>query len=180
MLHDDKSKVWSKLWNIRTLPKHVNLAWKILLKGLSVKKNLIKRGMLIDPLCPWCHEKEEDIDHIKTCPWAQHVWFLSHLGVHFDNMSPLFTDWFENIIISLPSEVSKRILSVVNSMKITPINTSCVEQLIIKQPISRGTIINTSRSRKQWEKEREHKRIYLPSSVQIDLVSEREQLSVPL
>lgn len=80
-----KSACWTKLRSFNTIPKLVNLALRILHNGLSVKRNLIIRGDLMDSICPCDNEVNEDITHVFYIrPWAKYVWFHSPLRIKFD------------------------------------------------------------------------------------------------
>ena len=50
-VHNNLPPLWSKLWKISTVLKHVHLAWRILNDILSVKKKLIQKCMLSDLFC---------------------------------------------------------------------------------------------------------------------------------
>jgi ribonuclease HI len=106
------SECWSKLWNIRTIPKHIHLAWRIFHDSLPTKKKLIHRGMLIDPLCSRCGNADEDLDHVfKGCIWAKKVWFHSPLGVRIEDSPLSFISWLDHVISHSPSDVISYVLS---------------------------------------------------------------------
>lgn len=50
-----ETRIWNKLWHYRVVSKHVSLSWKILHNDIAMKKNLTKRGILIEPICPRCN-----------------------------------------------------------------------------------------------------------------------------
>lgn len=84
---------------MKTVPKHIHLAWRILHNSLPVRKNFIHRGVDCIPLCPRCVEMHEDIDHIfRFCSWAKRIWFSSNLGINFDQVEVNFRSWLAKII----------------------------------------------------------------------------------
>ena len=79
------SKVWSKLWKIRTVPRHAHLIWRLLHYRLPVKMALFNKGINCSPQCCFC-DSLETIEHLfMECERAQSVWFVSPLGVNFSS-----------------------------------------------------------------------------------------------
>lgn len=109
-------RVWSKLWNIKTIPRHVHLMWRILHEKLPVKYDLFNKGLNCFPLCTFCDQQNETISHIfKDCDWTKRVWFASHLGINFNNSNfhgCSFNEWVEHIIVNEPEHVIKYVLSI--------------------------------------------------------------------
>jgi hypothetical protein len=53
-----------------------------------VKDNLLKKGVVCNPLCPICDQGVKTIEHIfLKCDWAKSVWFASHLLINLNNYS---------------------------------------------------------------------------------------------
>jgi hypothetical protein len=44
-----ESNVWSKLWKINIVPRHLQLMWRILHQRLPVREALFKRGLNCSP-----------------------------------------------------------------------------------------------------------------------------------
>lgn len=67
-----QSIVWSKLWNLNTTLKHVQLKSLLIVKYYIPAKNITHKIMLIDSFCLRCTSAEEDIDHLfKDCMWTK-------------------------------------------------------------------------------------------------------------
>lgn len=73
----DLSFDWKKLvWGVKTFPKLKHFLWKIKNKALSVKENLIHRGMEVDGRCKRCGVLETERHLFFQCPFAVQVWQL--------------------------------------------------------------------------------------------------------
>lgn len=82
--------MWEKLWHLRTVPKYISLTWKILQNGIAAKKNLFKKGVLIDHFCPICNLEKEYTDHVFADALGHKKYGYTPLGVRFDSTFPLF------------------------------------------------------------------------------------------
>ena len=61
----DDVKVFEELWKLRIPPKFAVFAWRLLKERLPSKKNLIRRQVtIIDTLCPFCRNSEENEAHL--------------------------------------------------------------------------------------------------------------------
>lgn len=93
------SQVWSKLWKLRTIPKHVHLMWRILHDRIPVRLALFNIGIQCSPLCCFYNERNETVEHLfMDCEWVRSVWLASHLGVNFscnNSYAESFLDWLE-------------------------------------------------------------------------------------
>ncbi|XP_021979879.1 uncharacterized protein LOC110876004 [Helianthus annuus] len=65
-----------KLWNKWVPPKANYFSWRAALEKISVKRELVRRGMNIsNVLCPRCGVSEETVDHlICECRVSQRIW----------------------------------------------------------------------------------------------------------
>jgi hypothetical protein len=57
--------IWEAMWQYNVPAKHNYLIWCILHDALPVRSNLVKRGIRIDPLCPWCNSHVETTSHVS-------------------------------------------------------------------------------------------------------------------
>jgi hypothetical protein len=70
--HNGTDTRWKKLWSLDVPPKQTHLIWRIINNAIPVKENLLKRGIRCVPLCSYCNNKVETIDHIfLECEWAK-------------------------------------------------------------------------------------------------------------
>ena len=77
-----EESVWSKLWKIKTMHRHIRLMWRILPGKLPVKITRFKQGVNCQPICNLCDQYFESIDHLFIqCEWLKLLWFASQLGI---------------------------------------------------------------------------------------------------
>jgi hypothetical protein len=78
--------------------------------------SLFKRGVSCSPLCCFCDEKNETVEHLfMECEWAISVWFASPLGVKFrynDDSPKSFLEWLKHIIIHEEKDVIQLVMAV--------------------------------------------------------------------
>ncbi|MCH86642.1 putative ribonuclease H protein, partial [Trifolium medium] len=110
------SSIWSKLWKIKTIPRHLQLMWRIIHNRLPVREVLFKRGVNCPPLCCLCDGANESIDHLFLgCDWTKTVWFASDLGVNFSaccEATISFSEWVSKVIMHQDIEVVQLVLSI--------------------------------------------------------------------
>ena len=64
-IEGDDVKVFEDIWKLKIPPKFAVFAWRLLNVILSSKKNLLRRQVdLIDTLCPFCRNSEENEAHL--------------------------------------------------------------------------------------------------------------------
>lgn len=81
--YNSDSVFWKGLWNINLLNAAKNFLWHLVKGILTVRANLIKRGMSIDPICPpYASEDENKKNLFLKCNVAKLVWFAPALGFH--------------------------------------------------------------------------------------------------
>ncbi|KAL0004773.1 hypothetical protein SO802_012334 [Lithocarpus litseifolius] len=63
------------IWKLQTLLRIKTLLWLCTHNSIGVKVCLVKRGVVIDELCPICQREPESIIHaIRDCAWVKAVW----------------------------------------------------------------------------------------------------------
>lgn len=61
--------LWNKVWNLKTFPKIRIFMWSVCQNVLPTAKNLFKRRILSEPLCPLYRCAPETIEHLLLlCP----------------------------------------------------------------------------------------------------------------
>jgi hypothetical protein len=55
---------WDKIWDMEVPNKVKMFMWRLVHYSLAVRRNLIRRGMKEDTLCPMCHRLDEDVGHL--------------------------------------------------------------------------------------------------------------------
>ncbi|CAA0839897.1 Unknown protein [Striga hermonthica] len=93
------SKTWKTTWALKIKNKIKVFLWRCWYKYLGTNDQLIKRGILVDPICSVCGSAEESLDHILFfCPCAVKVW--KHAGLHWEGMhlsNFTFQTWWQDI-----------------------------------------------------------------------------------
>jgi len=66
---------WQKIWQMR-LPNKVNMfIWRLAHNSLPVRRNLARRGVKLDTVCPVCERFDEDCCHLFfKCKGAKACW----------------------------------------------------------------------------------------------------------
>ncbi|XP_021759095.1 uncharacterized protein LOC110723989 [Chenopodium quinoa] len=98
------------LWKLNIPPKWSLFLWKLVMNGLVVKSNLVKRGIDIDVYCDSCGMAEEDQQHLfRMCSFGRYAWANCSLNIssEIDESTP-FGHWIQNYILLFHSEDGKR------------------------------------------------------------------------
>ncbi|CAA0824192.1 Unknown protein [Striga hermonthica] len=105
--------IWRKTWHLPIKPKIRNFLWKCWHNWLGTNSNLHRRGAIVDLMCCWCGETEENLEHMLfLCPRAKLVWKLAGIWWHkmqSDNMC--FRDWWEDLCNLSGSAANKERIS---------------------------------------------------------------------
>ena len=66
---------WYKIWQTK-LPNKVKMfIWRLAHNNLHVRRNLQRRGVKLDTICPLCNRLDEDSGHLFfKCKWAKECW----------------------------------------------------------------------------------------------------------
>lgn len=91
----DLSPAWDCkwVWKINVPPKLRVFLWQICHKGLSVRGELIKRGMSMDPCCPLCQNDIETLEHLFfDCPSTASLWNYANSHNWISNWNPVGLD----------------------------------------------------------------------------------------
>ena len=85
------------IWKLKILPKIRSFTWMCLHKSIATREFLAKRGILINPSCPLCHQSSESILHLlRDCPAISAVWHnLNPLGLASTFFSQDLHTWLE-------------------------------------------------------------------------------------
>ena len=107
-------KLGPEIWKTDIAPKCQNLVWRACHNILRVRQNLIKRGMHIGPMCPWCLEKEETTIHaLIGCEGVKRIWFASNVGVYPSSSISNFEAWMSEIIALSNPDFAARVLELI-------------------------------------------------------------------
>ncbi|GKV53935.1 hypothetical protein SLEP1_g60446 [Rubroshorea leprosula] len=83
--HDNliiSSAEWKHIWKMQVPHKVQVFLWRALLNSLPSMDNLLRRGIVQEALCPFCHLTDESIMHLLFyCPHVEPIWFGSALGL---------------------------------------------------------------------------------------------------
>lgn len=85
LAHKGLNRMWispglRKLWRLR-FPNKIKIhLWRILFVALSVRTNLIRRGIVAESMCPRCNSRPEDIlQAFWSCLHVRRLWKQSQL-----------------------------------------------------------------------------------------------------
>lgn len=93
-------EMWTRLWNIPTIPKVRLFMWKVVKNWIACKENLFRKKCAHNPLCPICEEENESIEHILfRCPWTKTVWIGSGKAFWTQTHPVVSADkWMEDLL----------------------------------------------------------------------------------
>lgn len=71
----DSAFRWDKIWSMGVPNKVRMFMWRLDHNSLALRRNLIRRGMKEDPLCPMCCRLDEDPGHLFfKCKHVKECW----------------------------------------------------------------------------------------------------------
>ena len=77
--------IWKRLWSLKIPCKIINFLWKICTNCLPVRTELHKTIFGISPLCHFCDEANETVEHLfLLCLMAKAIWFGMELSIRMD------------------------------------------------------------------------------------------------
>jgi hypothetical protein len=79
-IRDDSAFEWYRIWKLKVPNKVKMFMWRFAHNSLPVRRNLARRGVIIDTRCPVCTRLDEDSGHIFfKCKYAKLCWCLMNL-----------------------------------------------------------------------------------------------------
>ena len=74
---------WDKIWGMEVPNKIKMFVWRLIHNSLAVRRNLARRGMKVDTLCPMCQRLDEDPGHLFfKCKAVKECWRNLNLEEH--------------------------------------------------------------------------------------------------
>jgi len=71
---------WHKIWQLKFPNKVKMFIWRLAHNSLPVRRNLARRGVQMDTICPVCHRLDEDCGHLFfKCRRARECWQIMSL-----------------------------------------------------------------------------------------------------
>ena len=71
---------WHKIWQLKFPNKVKMFIWRLAHNSLPVRRNLARRGVQMDTICPVCHRLDEDCGHLFfKCKRARECWQIMSL-----------------------------------------------------------------------------------------------------
>jgi hypothetical protein len=71
---------WHKIWQLKVPNKVQMFLWRFIHNSLLVQKNMKRRKLKTETLCPMCNRLDEDCGHLFfKCKGAQECWRALHL-----------------------------------------------------------------------------------------------------
>ncbi|XP_041004074.1 uncharacterized protein LOC121249430 [Juglans microcarpa x Juglans regia] len=95
---------WEKLWKLNVLGIIKVFVWKAIANCLPIKKNLMKRKVTKEALCPMCKRCDETVCHVLwSCSGASDVWACERSPVQnwSSSENDFFELWYEGILAQL-------------------------------------------------------------------------------
>ncbi|XP_062024599.1 putative ribonuclease H protein At1g65750 isoform X3 [Rosa rugosa] len=91
--------VWKQLWNVSSIPKVKHFLWRACTNALPTMANLFVKKVTPSPLCPFCSDHMETIEHLLLqCPWTIGVWFGLPVNYIVDLAAiTTFDAWFSGV-----------------------------------------------------------------------------------
>jgi hypothetical protein len=110
--------IWDKLWKLNTPPKISHQIWRIMQNAIPTRANLLKKGILCDPICPICLSKVESANHLfLDCIWARQVWLSSPLTLNLSNNTTSdVTDWLMYMFHHTDSDCMEKVITIIYSI----------------------------------------------------------------
>ncbi|KAK2407986.1 hypothetical protein QL285_043537 [Trifolium repens] len=86
--------------------------------AIPTRANLLKKGILCDPLCPFCLSKVESANHLfLDCIWARQVWLSSPLTLNLSNNTTSdVTDWLMYMFHHTDSDCMEKVITIIYSI----------------------------------------------------------------
>ena len=97
-----KAVIWKRLWSLELPFKIFIFLRKLCTNCLPMRKELRRRIAFISPLCPFCHTKEESLEHLFLhCPMTRAIWFGTDLTLRVEEIRTTsikywIRDWLAN------------------------------------------------------------------------------------
>jgi hypothetical protein len=77
---DERGFQWIKIWQLKVPNKVKMFIWRLAHNSLPVRRNLARRGVKLDTICPVCRRLDEDCGHIFfKCKFAKKCWRLLNM-----------------------------------------------------------------------------------------------------
>lgn len=74
-------KLWQMIWKTPILTRQRNFLWCVVKDILPTRENLLRKGISLDPVCPFCSSDVESVQHLfMDCIFAKQVMFSSSLS----------------------------------------------------------------------------------------------------
>ncbi|XP_021723962.1 uncharacterized protein LOC110691351 [Chenopodium quinoa] len=107
---DQDYKFFKLICSLNIPPKWSLFLWKLVMNGLAVRSNLIRRGVDIEGACVSCGMMDEDLQHLfRFCSFARYAWNNSSLHILTEiNESTSLRHWIQHYILLFNSEDGKR------------------------------------------------------------------------
>lgn len=91
---------WKIIWHVHLRNAARKFLWHMVKGILSLKDKLFKKGMNIDPACPFCFYEVKSGDHLFVrCNTTKKGWSAPPLGFHLPkniDVRNWFSNWFKS------------------------------------------------------------------------------------
>jgi len=110
---------WERIWTTWAPPKCRFFMWLAPHKKCWTADRLLRRGLPSEPLCPFCDQEDENIDHLLvTCVFAREFWFflLKQDNLHALTPQPTdfcFLNWWEKVNNTVQGAVRQGVNSLI-------------------------------------------------------------------
>lgn len=76
---------WKAIWGVNLIPKVKNFIWRLATNAVTIRTNLIRRGIATKSECPVGGDPETREHMLLECKWTEPVW-LAMTGTRPGNM----------------------------------------------------------------------------------------------
>ncbi|XP_058759750.1 uncharacterized protein LOC131633056 [Vicia villosa] len=91
-------KLWKLIWKAPLMPRQRNFLWRVAQNILPTRGNLSKKGITLDPSCPFCYDAHETVQHLfMDCVFARQVLFSSPISYRIP-ASVHVNQWIQSIL----------------------------------------------------------------------------------
>ncbi|GAA0181541.1 hypothetical protein LIER_30252 [Lithospermum erythrorhizon] len=110
---DEGNRGWKELWQLRAPPRVQQFLWKCLHDILPTKNNIMKKRLLVDPLCVFCNSTKETLTHLLLeCHFSCRLWYSTPWTLNtLRGSGSCFQDWWHFLVRQLKDRGAEELLS---------------------------------------------------------------------
>ncbi|GAA0184346.1 hypothetical protein LIER_31634 [Lithospermum erythrorhizon] len=100
---EEGNREWKELWKMQVPSRVKQFIWRCIHDILPTKIKLLKKGVLVDPICVLCSEKCESLTHLLLeCSFSCRMWYTFPWGLNTEGEAWVtFKDWWKFLLTQL-------------------------------------------------------------------------------